>query len=90
MTYIKTFIKTNGFHLQVFSFFFLQCFSKHRPSGQMLSISLNVHMCVHLSVHFLRYRLTVILPPLPEVRMSNIFRDSESLGKSNGKKWSHI
>ena len=22
--------------------------------------------------------------------MSNIFRDSESLGKSNGKKWSHI
>ena len=26
----------------------------------------------------------------PQSRMSNIFRDLESLGKSNGKKWSHI
>ena len=28
--------------------------------------------------------------PTPRSRMSNIFRDSESLGKSNGKKWSQI
>ena len=51
----------------------------------------------------LRYPLTVFWPPLPKVgypdvrmsgcldiQMSNIFRDSESLGKSNGKKWSNI
>ena len=46
-------------------------FSKHRPSGPMLSISRNVRVCVCLSVcvcvHFLRYRLTVFLPPLSEV-----------------------
>ena len=47
-------------------------FSKHRPSGPMLSISQNVHMfvcvCVCLSVcSLLRYRLTVFLPPLPKV-----------------------
>ena len=38
----------------------------------------------------LRYRLTVFLPPISRSWMSNIFRDSESLGKSNGKKWSNI
>ena len=46
-------------------------FSKHRPSGPMLSISrfvrLSVCPFVRLCVHFLRYRLTVFLPPLPEV-----------------------
>ena len=50
----------------------LSKFSKHRPSGPMLSLSQNVHMCVCLSVcvsvcSFLRYRLTVFLPPLPKV-----------------------
>ena len=51
-------------------------FSKHRPSGPMLSISRNVRLsvrpCVRLSVcpcvcSLLRYRLTVFLPPLSEV-----------------------
>ena len=45
-----------------------QLFSKHRPSGPRLSISRFVHMSVCLSVcSLLRYRLTVFLPPLPEV-----------------------
>ena len=47
-------------------------FSKHRPSGPMLSISRNVRPSVCVSVclsvcSLLRYRLTVFLPPLPEV-----------------------
>ena len=51
-------------------------FSKHRPSGPMLSISrfvrpsvcTSVRLSVCLSVcSLLRYRLTVFLPPLPEV-----------------------
>ena len=51
-------------------------FLKHRPSGPMLSISRNVRLCVCLFVcvfvclsvcSLLRYRLTVFLPPLPEV-----------------------
>ena len=48
-------------------------FSKHWPSGPMLSISRNVRPSVCLSVclcvcSLLRYRLTVFLPPLPKVR----------------------
>ena len=31
-----------------------------------------------------------LFAPTSSSGMSNIFRDSESLGKSNGKKWSHI
>ena len=31
-----------------------------------------------------------LFAPFSRSRMSNIFRDSESLGKSNGKKWSNI
>ena len=39
--------------------------SKHQPSGPMLGISQNV--LFFLSVHFLRYHLTVFLPPLPKI-----------------------
>ena len=43
-------------------------FSKHWPSGPMLSISRNVHMCVCVCVcSLLRYPLTVFLPPLRKV-----------------------
>ena len=47
-------------------------FSKHPPSGPMLSISRNVRLSVCLFVcpsmcSLLRYRLSVCLPPLPEV-----------------------
>ena len=31
-----------------------------------------------------------LLAPTSRSVMSNIFRDSDSLGKSNGKKWSNI
>ena len=70
-------------------------FSKHRPSGPMLSISQNVRLSVCLSARpsvcsLVRYRLTVFLPPLPKVGCQIFFRDLESLGKSNGKKWSNI
>ena len=34
--------------------------------------------------------LTVFFAPTSRSRMCNIFRDLESLGKSNGKKWSQI
>ena len=40
------------------------CFSKHRPFGPMLSISRSVRVYV---CSLLRHRLTVFLPPLPEV-----------------------
>ena len=71
-------------------------FSKHRPSGPMLSISRNVRLCVCPSVCLLVCLFTFEVPfnslfaPTSRSRTSNIFRDSESLGKSNGKKWSNI
>ena len=48
----------------------ISIFSKHRPSGPMLSIRWNVRLSVCLSVcvcSLLRYHLNVFLPPLPEV-----------------------
>ena len=52
------------------------------------SVCPSVCPCVCPSVcSLLTYPLTVFLP---RSRMSNIVRDSESLGKSNEKKWSYI
>ena len=62
-------------------------FSKHRPSGSMLSIRQNVHLRVCVSV---RLSMCSLFAPTFRCWMSNIFRDSESLEKSNGKKWSQI
>ena len=44
-------------------------------------VRLSVCVCVHFNGLF---------APTSRSRMSNTFRDSESLGKSNRKKWSHI
>ena len=66
-------------------------FSNHRPSGPMLSISRNVHMfvclCVFVSVCLFTFEVPFngLFAPTSRSRMSNIFRDSESLGKSNEK-----
>ena len=58
-------------------------FSKHRPSGPMLSISLNVRLSVRLSVCVFTFEVPFngFFAPSSQSRMSNIFRDSESLGK---------
>ena len=62
----------------------------------MLSISWYVHMCVCVCVCVSVCVFTFEVPfkrlfaPTSWSRMSNIFRDSESLGKTNGKKWSQI
>ena len=74
----------------------LQRFSKQQPSGPMLSISQFVHMCVCVcvclcvSLYTFEVLFNSLFAPTSRSRMSNIFRYSESLGKSNGKKWSHI
>ena len=67
-------------------------FSKHRPFGPMLSISRFVRPSVCLIVRLFTFEVPFngLLAPTSRSRMSNIFRDSESLGKSNEKKWSHI
>ena len=62
----------------------------------MLSISRNVCLSVRLSVRlFVRVftfdvRFKRLFAPTSRSLMSNIFRDLESLGKSNGKKRSQI
>ena len=54
----------------------------------MLSISRFVHMCVCLFTFEVLFKRLFV--PTSRSQMSNIFRDSESLGKCNGKKWSQI
>ena len=62
----------------------------------MLSISRNVRLSVCLSVRLCVCLFIFEVPfnglfaPTSWSRMSNIFRGSETLGKSNGKKWSNI
>ena len=52
---------------------------------------MSVGLCVCLSVCSLfEVPFNGLFAPTSRSRMFNIFRDSESLGKSNGKKWSHI
>ena len=75
-------------------------FSKHRPFGPMLSISRNVRPSVRMSVCLcvcpcvclftFEVPFNCLFSPPSRSWMSNIFRDSESLGKSNGKNWSNI
>ena len=71
-------------------------FSKHRPSGPMLSISRNVCLSVRVfdrvfvCVFTFEVSFKRLFDPTSRNRMSNIFRDLQSLGKSNGKKWSHF
>ena len=61
-------------------------FSKHWPSGPMLSINQNVRLCVCLCVcSLLRYRLNVFLPPLPKVGCPIFLEIRNPWGKSNGK-----
>ena len=53
---------------------------------------LSVCPCVCPSVCVLTFEVPFkrLFAPTSQSWMSNIFRDSESLGKSSGKKWSHI
>ena len=48
-------------------------------------VSVFLRLSVHFEVPFKR-----LFAPTSRSRMSNIFRDSESFGQSNGKKWSQI
>ena len=65
---------------------------KNRPSWPMLSISRFVHVCVYLFVRVFTFEVPFkrLFAPTFQSRMSKKFRDSESLEKSNGKKWFNI
>ena len=63
-------------------------FSKHRPSGPMLSISRFV--CLFVCLFTFEVPFKRLFAPTSRNRMSKFCWDSESLGKSNEKKWSHI
>ena len=59
----------------------------HFQSGPMLSISLNVRLsvCPSVCVFIFEVPFKRLFAPTSQSPMSNIFRDLESLGKSNGK-----
>ena len=67
-------------------------FLKHRPPWPMLSISWFVHTFVCLCVCVFTFEVPFkrLFAPTSQSRMSKLFRSLESLGKSNGQKWSHI
>ena len=57
-----------------------------------LKIVQNRHAKKKFFLHFFTFEVLVngLFAPISQSQMSNIFRDSESLRKSNGKKWSNI
>ena len=64
-------------------------FSSNRPTGPIQSSSRNVCLLLFLCLspfHVLDFE--AYFAPISQSRMSKNFRDSESLGKSAGKKWS--
>ena len=63
-------------------------FIESAPLGRFdLVVAMSVCMYVCLSLLPI-YALMYMFAPTSRSRMSKIFRDSESLGKSSGKKWS--
>ena len=93
--YFATILSSKTAHITNYTIFvkfqMIFKFSKHRPFGPMLSISRFVRLCVCPCVCSLfEVPFNGLFAPTSRSRMSNIFRDSESLGKSNGKKWCHI
>ena len=49
-----------------------------------------VFVCLSVCVFTFEVPFKSLLSPTSQSRMSKSFRDLDSLGKSNGKKWSHI
>ena len=49
-----------------------------------------VFVCLSVCLFTFEVPFNGLFAPTSRSRMSKNFRDSESLGKSNGKKWSHI
>ena len=71
---------------------YINSFHRIGPLGRFdlvvtMSVCVSVCLCVCLMSLFMWYILRPIWPPLPEVGCQKKFRDSESLGKSAGKKW---
>ena len=72
------------------------CFSKHRPSGPMLSMSKCPSVCLSVRPRvcsLLRYRLNVFLPRLPEVGCPIFFDIRNPWGKvmeRNGLRFKHF
>ena len=64
-------------------------FSKNRPLADSFIESRCPSVCLRVCP-FSCCTFWGLFAPTFRSRMSNIFRDSESLRKSNGKKWSHI
>ena len=62
--------------------------TKHQPSRLRISISRNVRLFVCLFTFEVPFKR--LFAPTSWSWMSKIFKDSESLGKNNGKNWSQI
>ena len=79
----KQFILPNIWGRSFIGFFSL---SKNRPLADSFIELRCPSVCLFVPFHVLDFE--AYFAPTSRSRLSQIFRDSESLGKSNGKKWS--
>ena len=70
-----------------------ESFQSIGPLGRCF-LKVKMSVCLSVCVFFCLFTFEVpcngLFDPTSRSRMSNIFRDLESLGKSNGKKWSNV
>ena len=99
----KTYIKKNNTYYNLFltkfkfraflkqhlciECFYINCIPLSKQPKQPIGTLMEFYKLV---LAILRYWLKHLFAPTSQSRMSRIFRDSESLGKSNGKKLSQI
>ena len=79
-------------HLFKASALWADAFYKSKCPSVRLSVCPSVRLSVCPSVCLFSFEVPFngLFAPTSQSGMSNIFRDSESMGKSNGKKWSNI
>ena len=84
----KTFYLHKNYFIFKASALWADAFYKLKCSSVCQSVRPSVRLSVSLFTFEVPFKR--LFAPTSRSRMSNIFRDLESLGKSNGKKWSEI
>ena len=88
---------TNSVSMKKLFVWYFSWFSKNRPYGlwadafyKLQCLSVCVSVCLFVCLFTFEILVKRLFSLTSQSQMSKIIRDSEFLGQSNGKKWSHL